>query len=203
MSTPHPRPVTAHTHSLLVDGHGTPVRWAHWHEVAHLVASDAVAWSHGEPFAVARGGLRADETRSIMLLPPVLAHRGACRNDIVNRTPHLTNPLLFARDRHLCMYCGQPFAATHLSRDHVTPRCEGGADTWTNAVTACRRCNHRKGGRTPEASGMALLAVPYAPNHAETLILEGRRILADQMQFLIGHVPASRRARWAALPLAA
>lgn len=41
---------------------------------------------------------------------------------------------------------------------------------------------------------MRLLAVPYAPNHAEGLILAGRRVLADQMLFLEKHVPASRRA---------
>jgi len=31
---------------------------------------------------------------------------------------------------------------------------------------------------------MKLLAVPYTPNLAEYLILQNRKILADQMQFL-------------------
>ena len=39
--------------------------------------------------------------------------------------------------------------------------------------------------------GMRLLAVPYAPNRAEGLILENRHILGDQMEFLKGH--AKRR----------
>jgi hypothetical protein len=38
---------------------------------------------------------------------------------------------------------------------------------------------------------MRLLAVPYAPNRAEGLILENKNILGDQMEFLKGH--ASKR----------
>ena len=34
---------------------------------------------------------------------------------------------------------------------------------------------------------MPLLAVPYTPNLAEYLILQNRRILADQMAFLKGY----------------
>ena len=34
---------------------------------------------------------------------------------------------------------------------------------------------------------MKLLAVPYIPNLAEYLILSNRRILADQMQFLLAY----------------
>lgn len=46
-------------------------------------------------------------------------------------------------------------------------------------------CNTRKGARTPEEANMPLLAVPYAPNPHEYLyLLRGRRILADQMDFL-------------------
>ena len=39
--------------------------------------------------------------------------------------------------------------------------------------------------------GMRLLAVPYAPNRAQGLILENRHILGDQMEFLKAH--AKRR----------
>jgi hypothetical protein len=51
-------------------------------------------------------------------------------------------------------------------------------------VTACKSCNTRKGNRTPEEAGIALLAVPFVPNWAEFLALSNRRILADQMAFL-------------------
>jgi len=34
-----------------------------------------------------------------------------------------------------------------------------------------------------------LLAVPFVPTHAEYIYLSGRRILADQMEFLLAHFP--------------
>jgi hypothetical protein len=52
-------------------------------------------------------------------------------------------------------------------------------------------CNHRKGGKTPEQSGMQLLAIPFTPNHAEYVYLQGKRVLADQMDFLRAHFPRS------------
>jgi hypothetical protein len=51
------------------------------------------------------------------------------------------------------------------------------------------RCNNFKAGRTPEAAGLELLAVPFVPTHAEYIFLMGREVLADQMQFLRSHFP--------------
>jgi len=104
-------------------------------------------------------------------------------------TPPLTNKTLFSRDGHVCMYCGNHFMRSELSRDHITPTSQNGQDVWTNVITACRRCNNFKAGRTPEQSGMELLAVPFSPTHAEYVYLRGRRIMADQMEFLKAHFP--------------
>jgi hypothetical protein len=76
-----------------------------------------------------------------------------------------------------------------LSRDHVTPVSQGGVDRWSNVVTACKRCNNHKAGRTPEQAGMELLAIPFVPTHAEYVYLQGKRILTDQMDFLLAHFP--------------
>jgi 5-methylcytosine-specific restriction endonuclease McrA len=70
---------------------------------------------------------------------------------------------LFARDRNRCQYCGQLFPTSELSIDHVTPRTQGGPDTWENLVCACVRCNSRKGGRTPDQARMKLISVPKRP----------------------------------------
>jgi hypothetical protein len=107
--------------------------------------------------------------------------------------PGLTNSMLFARDRQLCGYCGKRYLLRDLSRDHVVPVSRGGRDTWTNTVTACRSCNTRKGGRSPEQAHMPLLYVPYLPNRHEHFILRNRRILADQMEYLLAGVPRSSR----------
>ncbi len=89
----------------------------------------------------------------------------------------------------MCMYCGGQFRDSELSRDHVTPLSKGGKDAWNNAVAACKRCNNYKAGRTPEQASLSLLAVPFTPTHAEYIYLRGRRVLADQMQFLLAHFP--------------
>jgi hypothetical protein len=87
------------------------------------------------------------------------------------------------------MYCGNRFPSQQLSRDHVRPFCKGGKDTWNNVVAACRRCNNAKASRTPEQAGMQLLAVPFTPTYAEYIYLKGRRVLADQMEYLLAHFP--------------
>jgi 5-methylcytosine-specific restriction endonuclease McrA len=107
--------------------------------------------------------------------------------------PALNNNALFARDRFLCMYCGQGFHKPQLTRDHVMPVSKGGRDVWENVVSACLPCNVRKGGRTPQQAHMPLLAVPYRPSWVEHLILTNRNILSDQMDFLVSHLPRDRR----------
>ncbi len=77
--------------------------------------------------------------------------------------------------------------------EHIVPLSRGGRHLWMNLVTACRGCNHRKGNRTPEQSGMTLLYVPYVPNRYEGFILKNRSILADQMAFLMASVPRHSR----------
>jgi len=75
----------------------------------------------------------------------------------------------------------------------VIPVYLNGRDRWMNVVTACRSCNIRKGGRTPEEANMPLLYTPYVPNRYEHLILQNRRILQDQMEYLMAKVPRHSR----------
>lgn len=73
----------------------------------------------------------------------------------------LTRKEIFRRDNFTCQYCGRQ--TNTLTIDHVIPRHMGGETTWSNVVTACSRCNHLKGGMTPEQSGMVPLRRPQAP----------------------------------------
>ncbi|MCH2138822.1 MAG: HNH endonuclease [Phycisphaerales bacterium] len=83
------------------------------------------------------------------------------------RMPEYRVPLnrrnLFARDENRCQYCGQRFAMSALSIDHVVPQSRGGGNTWENLVCACLRCNTRKGSRTPQEAGMQLVKTPAMP----------------------------------------
>jgi 5-methylcytosine-specific restriction endonuclease McrA len=78
---------------------------------------------------------------------------------------------VIARDRDVCQYCGTQPGRSHLTVDHVLPRSRGGATSWENVVTACRDCNHRKGGRTPEEANMVLLSVPRQPQFVAFALL--------------------------------
>jgi 5-methylcytosine-specific restriction endonuclease McrA len=73
----------------------------------------------------------------------------------------LSRQEVFIRDRHTCQYCGKK--SGRLTLDHVVPRSRGGEHSWTNIVSACDRCNHRKAGRTPREANMLLPRDPAPP----------------------------------------
>ena len=64
---------------------------------------------------------------------------------------------IYTRDKFRCQYCGAKKTASELTLDHIWPRSRGGDNTPINVVTACLKCNNRKGDRTPEEARMPLL----------------------------------------------
>ncbi|MDX1653731.1 MAG: HNH endonuclease [Candidatus Competibacteraceae bacterium] len=178
---------------LRTDISGMPLEWINYQEAVRLYALGEVAYTCGSLLYTVHGGTNAlTGRRSRMAINSIVATQGGVYAWLKSRAdyvPPLSNAALFRRDFNICLYCGGSFATRDLSRDHVTPLVQGGIDHWSNVVTACKRCNHHKGGRTPEQAGMELLAIPFAPNHAEYVYLQGRRILADQMAFLRAHFP--------------
>lgn len=81
----------------------------------------------------------------------------------------LTRREVFLRDHYTCQYCGAH--TRELTLDHVVPRSKGGKHTWDNLVSACRQCNHRKGGRSLGETKMRLLHPPYRPVASSYYIL--------------------------------
>lgn len=182
------------TRVLSLDAGGRILDWISWQDAVCLYVREAVAWTLGEPCLTVHGGHRNNGEQSTLDLHPIVASRGHCREHAIDPSPALTNTALFARDRHICLYCGTHYGRGELTRDHVVPLSRGGRDAWVNVVTACLHCNIKKGGRTPQQAVMPLLAVPYRPSWVEHLILSNRNILADQMEFLVHHLPRKRRA---------
>lgn len=161
---------------------GHPVAWISYEQAAIATAKNLVLWSMGDRAKMLRGGTqRITGMRSFMDLPSIIAVKGSVKDKAV---PRISNRLLFARDENTCLYCGNQFNSSELTRDHVIPVSKGGPDNWTNCVTSCRRDNHNKADRTPEEAGMELLAIPYEPNRNEYFALSNRKILADQMDYL-------------------
>jgi 5-methylcytosine-specific restriction endonuclease McrA len=82
------------------------------------------------------------------------------------RVPYQEIPLtrrnIFERDRHTCQYCNR--VGGELTLDHIIPRSRGGGQSWENLVTACMKCNVKKGNRTPKEANMILLTKPDRPS---------------------------------------
>jgi 5-methylcytosine-specific restriction endonuclease McrA len=76
---------------------------------------------------------------------------------------------VFVRDNYTCQYCG--VRGRDLTIDHIIPRHKGGKHTWENLVSACRACNHRKGGKTLEEARMHLHKPPVQPRVSTYYIL--------------------------------
>jgi len=181
---------------LRTDVSGMPLEWVDYREAARLYHTDQVAYACGTLLYRLYGGTCARTgLRTIVDVNSIIATLGHTGNPGNLRgaayTPPLNNQTLFRRDAHICMYCGHRFPSGQLSRDHVTPLSRGGADSWKNVVTACRRCNNLKAWRTPEQARLQLIAIPFVPSYAEYIYLKGRRVLADQMEYLLAHFPRS------------
>ncbi len=83
---------------------------------------------------------------------------------------------VFARDHFTCAYCGAKLNARTATLDHVIPQWECRvrhipANTWTNTVTACVRCQERKGGLGMHEAGLRFCRPDYEPRIPRTRYL--------------------------------
>lgn len=180
---------------LALNAGGEALHWITYKDSAYYMSLGKVLWSAGQYEVRLQGGTNAKTgERSFLMLDTIIALDNDMSPTKYRREiPALSNRELFSRDRHLCAYCGTTFPEKQLTRDHVLPRCKQGADVWNNVVTCCKPCNQRKDDDTLKQAGMQLIYVPYTPSYNETLILKNRRILADQMEFLLKGVSKKSR----------
>tara|TARA_B100000131_G_C18120573_1_gene612755 strand:- start:755 stop:1288 length:534 start_codon:yes stop_codon:yes gene_type:complete len=80
-------------------------------------------------------------------------------------TPTCSRNGVFQRDHNVCQYCSVKFTDKELTLDHILPKSRGGKNTWDNLVAACKKCNQKKGDRTPKESGMIPINKPIAPKN--------------------------------------
>ncbi|MBK6616181.1 HNH endonuclease [Ottowia sp.] len=181
-------------HVLQLDIRGQPLGFVSLNDAALAYATDAVAWTVGdEPLFVMRGGFNARTGRqSTLAIHPIIAMRGCSKVNLHDVSPSLTNPKLFRRDRMQCAYCGV-VRNSGLTREHVVPTSRGGADSWSNVVSACSGCNARKADKSLKEAGMELLYLPYVPSLHEDLLLQGRNIRADVHDWLASRLPKNSR----------
>ena len=111
-----------------------PLSLLSWQDAVGAVFNERVS-------VVAEYDMWARSPSTQIRLPSVVALRK------YQRTPRrvaFTRFNVFLRDRFRCQYCGETFASSALTFEHVIPRSRGGHTCWSNIVTACVPCNTRK-----------------------------------------------------------
>ena len=99
-----------------------------------------------------------------MRLPSVIALKEFV---LQSRRPAFTRFNVFLRDQFACQYCAGQFPVPNLTFDHLIPRSRGGITSWDNVVTACSKCNLRKGNQLPKVVKMYPRNTPRAPTSFE------------------------------------
>ncbi|OGS36611.1 MAG: hypothetical protein A2506_05580 [Elusimicrobia bacterium RIFOXYD12_FULL_66_9] len=126
-----------------------------------LTPYDFTAWvAASSDWAQAPGGF-VSSTSLRFAVPEVI--RLVRYDRIPQREVAFTRHNIFARDKHLCSYCGKKKPTDELDLDHVLPRSRGGPHHWENVVTSCRPCNLKKADKLPDEAGMPLKVKPAKP----------------------------------------
>jgi len=76
------------------------------------------------------------------------------------------------RDKSRCAYCGLFLEGENFTIDHVIPvsrfKSRYQSNTWENLVACCKKCNLKKGSRTPDEASMPLL---FKPKQVEVMFM--------------------------------
>jgi 5-methylcytosine-specific restriction endonuclease McrA len=181
---------------LKLNASGEPLEWIDYEDCATHYAKGNVLWSLGTHEVLLRGGtnsITGTQTRLVMDSIVAINSRRSPTKSRNYTSPPLINSLLFKRDKHLCAYCGHVYGKSFLTRDHIKPRSRGGKNIWNNVVTACKGCNQWKADKLLSELDTKLIYIPYTPTFNEYLILDNRKILQDQMEFLMKGVGRNSR----------
>jgi hypothetical protein len=139
-------------HALLLDRNYAPIRVVSWKRAMQLV--------YGRGRAEVLSFYDDAETEYDVSIIR-LTHRAFPGNPYRINVKFYRKQVLI-RDKFLCVYCGSD-RKSELTIDHVLPKSRGGPTSYTNCVSACRRCNQYKGDKTPDEAGMKLGADPKPP----------------------------------------
>jgi len=159
---------------LLLNGHT-------WEPLAIISVARAVNLVLAEKATVVEQSGRSLRTVSTTFpVPSVIALRTYI--NVPRRKAQWSRKGVLARDNYTCIFCGtrigdsvrgKILTKADLTVDHLLPRSRGGRDTWTNTACACYACNHRKGDRLLEETGMKLRWEPKIPRTSYLVIAIG------------------------------
>lgn len=144
-----------YTRVLVLNSSYQPVKLVSWQKALILWFQDKVEILEFHEIFV-RSPSTSFQLPSVLRLKKYVSHKKSTRLKFSREN-------IYLRDNFTCQYCATQFPAKELTLDHVVPASKFGRKDWTNMVTACRPCNHRKANRTPLGANMPLLKEPIIP----------------------------------------
>jgi 5-methylcytosine-specific restriction endonuclease McrA len=141
--------------ALVVNSSYQPVKLVSWQKALILWFQGKVEVLEYHEFSV-RSASKAFKLPSVLRLHRYVSPMRATRL-------RFSRENIYLRDAFTCQYCAKRMSPKDLTLDHVVPASKLGRKDWTNVVTACRPCNHKKANRTPLGAGMHLLNEPRIP----------------------------------------
>ena len=175
-------------HTLLLNATYEPLKVVDWRKAVTL-------WCQGKVEVISVYDREIHSVSLTVKLPSVIR---LLRYITIRRNFNLapfSRANIYARDDHICQYCGLKFPPDKLTFDHMIPVRYGGGKDWENIATSCVRCNRRKGGRTPSEAGMAIIRIPRRPLRPATVrIAVGLRDAPESWRdYLYWNVSLDRR----------
>lgn len=141
--------------ALLLNASYEPMRIVCWQK-------GLILWFQGKVEVLEFHSVFARSVRTSFQLPSVLRLKEYVRPRSLS-VVRFCRENVYLRDDYTCQYCRIQFPEKFLTLDHVVPASKQGPKTWNNVVTACQKCNQRKGNRTPHGAGMPLMKQPETP----------------------------------------
>lgn len=151
------------TQCVLLNADYTFLNLVHWKRAVCLMAKGKVEIVKDSPRIIR-------SCSGVELKVPAVMRLIKLIRTIYRSSVTFTKKNVLIRDRFKCAYCGA--SREKLSIDHIIPKSRGGKMTFENCVAACKPCNLKKGGRTPNEARMYLKVRPYQPTISEFLRLK-------------------------------
>ena len=109
------------TKVLIADKQGTPKEWVSHRDAANYYSNDKVLWEIGSPIKVFYGGFNKFGEQSSLTISSIVGVSGPILGTKFydKETVYAERMVMYARDRHLCGYCGDQFEPGELTIDHV------------------------------------------------------------------------------------
>ena len=151
-----------HKRALVLNADYTPIQLYVWQQAVHADIKNVVKVliTYHNDFIKATGGIEWP-------VPAVVCLREYKKQD--KRKIPFSRKNVFIRDELRCQYCRKKFSPEKLTFDHIVPRAlwdkkNGSPTVWTNIVTCCYPCNHKKGSMTLKEAKMELIRQPKQPS---------------------------------------